>query len=357
MSNSHTTGEEPRLHRRIRFLVGVASLVVIVGAIHFAQAIVVPFLLSLFISIISLPPLAWMQRKRIPGPVAMSILFVAHAATLGGIVLLLGQTLSDFSNDLPAYKAQLETQLDWVKSSLADLGVDLDLGSAEEPMDPGFVVDLVGTILEGLANAFGNAFLIVLTVMFIMLEAPLLKRKLESLSGYAQHAPRTNRIINDIRRYMTIKTLTSLLTGIVITIVLALIGVSYPVLWGLLAFLCNYVPNIGSAISAFPPSVLALVEFGLLPALGVGFLFIAVTSIVGNIIEPKAMGRGLNLSTLVVFLSLVFWGWVLGPVGMLLSVPLTMTAIIALETDEDARWLAVLMSAQVPDDGDQVRQT
>ncbi|HSG63786.1 MAG TPA: AI-2E family transporter, partial [Gammaproteobacteria bacterium] len=136
-----------------------------------------------------------------------------------------------------------------------------------------------------------------------------------------------------------------LVTGALAGSLCALVGLDFPVLWGLLAFLFNYVPTIGSLIAAIPPIALALVQFGAVQSavIGIGYLVLNVT--IGGLLEPRIMGRGLGLSTLVVFLSLVFWGWVLGPVGMLLSVPLTMTAKIALESGERTAPIAILLGS------------
>ena len=138
------------------------------------------------------------------------------------------------------------------------------------------------------------------------------------------------------------------ITGIAIGIWLAILGVNHAFLWGLFAFLLNYVPNIGSIIAAIPAVLLALIQLGLGSAILVGIGYLVVNVVVGSIIEPKYMGKGLGLSTLVVFLSLVFWGWVLGPVGMVLSVPLTMVLKIGLESKEDTRWIAVLLGSAPP---------
>jgi predicted PurR-regulated permease PerM len=128
------------------------------------------------------------------------------------------------------------------------------------------------------------------------------------------------------------------------------------VLWGLVAFLFNFVPNIGSIIAAVPALLLALVQLGPGPALAAGAGYLVVNIVMGNVVEPRFMGRGVGLSTLVVFLSLVFWGWVLGPVGMLLSVPLTMVVKLALEANPETRWIAVLIGPDVepePESSDQ----
>jgi len=156
---------------------------------------------------------------------------------------------------------------------------------------------------------------------------------------------RFGKVTGSIKRYLAIKTMTSLLTGAVIGISLAFLGVENAVLWGLLAFMLNYVPNIGSIIAAVPSVLFALVQLGVGGALATAAVFAVVNVIIGSVLEPRLMGRGLGLSTLVVFVSLVFWGWVLGPVGMFLSVPLTMTIKIALEAREGTRWIAVMLGS------------
>jgi len=152
---------------------------------------------------------------------------------------------------------------------------------------------------------------------------------------------------SSVNSYFSIKTWISLATGIFIAIWLAVIGVDYPLLWGLLAFLLNFVPNIGSIIAAVPALLLALVQLGGGEALLAGLGYVIANVVLGNVVEPKFMGKGVGLSTLVVFISLVFWGWILGPVGMLLSVPLTMIIKLALESRQQTQWLAILLGPEI----------
>jgi predicted PurR-regulated permease PerM len=154
-----------------------------------------------------------------------------------------------------------------------------------------------------------------------------------------------SKITDGIKRYMALKTLTSLATGIFVGIWLAIIGVDYPVLWGLVAFLLNYIPNIGSIIAAVPAVLLAFIQLGVIHALFAVLGYLVVNGVIGNVIEPRVMGRGVGLSTLVVFISLVFWGWVLGPVGMFLSVPLTMIVKISFEHNESTKSIAILLGS------------
>jgi len=213
-------------------------------------------------------------------------------------------------------------------------------------LNPGQAMDLVAGLLAGLGGVLGNAFLILLTVVFMLFEAVHLPDKLRRMSPDPETSLRRLAAITDgVKRYLGIKTAVSLATGTVIAVWLAVLGVDYPLLWGLLAFLFNYVPNIGSIIAAVPAILLAGIQLGFGPALASIAGYLVVNVVVGNMVEPRFMGRGVGLSTLVVFLSLVFWGWVLGPVGMLLSVPLTMVAKIVLESRETTRPIAVLLGA------------
>jgi predicted PurR-regulated permease PerM len=189
-----------------------------------------------------------------------------------------------------------------------------------------------------------NAFLILLTVIFILLEAATFPGKLNAAFGSSEETAGTfESFLGKINRYMVIKTWMSLMTGILVAVFLAILRVDYPVLWGLLAFMFNYVPNIGSIIAAVPPVLLAFIQFGTTKALIAAAGYVVFNVIIGNVVEPRFMGRGLGLSTLVVFLSLVFWGWILGPVGMVLSIPLTMTLKIALESAEETKWAGILL--------------
>ncbi len=332
-----------------RFLFTAAAFVVVVAGMRASGAILIPFLLSVFLAVISAPPLFWLQRKGVPKALAM-LLVIAGVIGIGlAVAALIGTSVDDFSRDLPAYQERLQGKAAGVLSQLRGMGIEVPDKVLLEHFDPGAAMQLVATMLSGLSGALTNAFLILLTVIFILMEASSFPAKLLSISDNSGSSVRQfNKITENIKQYMAIKTWVSLLTGISISIWLAILGVDFPLLWGLLAFLLNYVPNLGSIIAAVPAVLLALIQLGTGSALLVGLGFLVVNIVVGSIIEPRFMGRGLGLSTLVVFLSLVFWGWALGPVGMLLSVPLTMTLKIALESSEETRWIAVLLGPEAP---------
>ena len=172
-----------------------------------------------------------------------------------------------------------------------------------------------------------------------------------ALSSRKDYLGRAGKIRADVQRYLGVKTLMSLLTGSLVGVCVALLGLDFPLLWGMLAFLMHYIPNLGAFLAAIPAMLLALVQLGIGGAGLVGLAFVVIHMVVGNVLEPVLMGRRLGLSVLVVFLSLVFWGWVWGPVGMFLSVPITMIIKITLENSKSLRWIAVLLdvSPSLPD--------
>jgi predicted PurR-regulated permease PerM len=261
------------------------------------------------------------------------------------MIALVGTSLNDFSNELPIYQARLQEEMTSLFNWLNGKGINISGEKLLAYIDPGKAMHLFAATLNSFSTVLTNGFLIILTVIFMLLEISGFPDKLRDAMGTTQSSfAGLTEITVGIKHYMMIKTLTSLATGTLIAIWLAIIGVDFPVLWGLVAFALNFIPNIGSIIAAIPAILLALIQLGIFPALHAAIAFLVVNLVIGNAIEPRIMGKGVGLSTLVVFLSLVFWGWVLGPIGMLLSVPLTMIIKIGLEHNEGTRKIAVLLS-------------
>jgi predicted PurR-regulated permease PerM len=213
-----------------------------------------------------------------------------------------------------------------------------------EYLNPGSVMRFFSSMFNAFSSLLSNGLLILLIVIFMLLEAAILPSKVRALPGLKEETwEGLNETVETIRHYMALKTAVSILTGFMIYILLIILGVDFPLLLALLAFLLNFVPNIGSFIAGVPAVLLAVIEFGVGKAVIVAIGYVAINTLVGNVIEPRVMGRGLGLSPLIIIISLIFWGWVLGPVGMLLSVPLTAALRLALDSAEETRWIAVLM--------------
>jgi predicted PurR-regulated permease PerM len=328
------------------FILTIAALVIIVAGMKAAQAIIIPFLLSGFIAIICGPPLVWLRKKGLPTVLAILVVILGVSLLTLLITALIGSSVNDFSQELPVYQAKLDNKTAQLANLLGNLGVNIEDKTLAEYIDPGAAMHFAAKLLSGFGNVLSNAFIIMLTVIFLLLEASSFRTKIQN--AFADRRPgfsltAFDHFIDSVNQYMAIKTWVSLATGIFIAAWLAVLKVDYPLLWGLLAFLLNYVPNIGSIIAAIPPTLLALIQLGPTAALLTAGGYALVNIVIGNVIEPRFMGKGLGLSTLVVFFSLAFWGWVLGPVGMLLSVPLTMTVKIALANSEETNWISTMM--------------
>ncbi len=333
-----------------RMVIGLAAFVVVVAGMRAAQTIIVPFLLATFIAIISAPHLIWLQSKRVPLLLALLIVITVIVAIGFGLAAMLGTSLENFSQALPSYQERLQNEvvrlLEWVRS----MGLEVSQSTFTKLLDPASAMRLVSGMLMGLGSILTNAFLILLTVIFILLEASTFSSKLRmSMGGRESALSEMSIILANINRYMTIKMFTSAMTGLMVVVGLAIIGVDFPVLWGFFAFLLNFIPNIGSFIAAVPAVLIALLQLGPAPTLVTAGLYLGVNVMIGSIMEPRWMGSTLGLSPLIVFLSLVFWGWVLGPVGMFLSVPLTISFQIVLASSSDSRWLAILLGPGVRD--------
>jgi len=330
-----------------QFLIILATFTIVVAGMKAAESLIVPFLLAAFITIVTSPPFLWMQKKGIPKALAMLIIIFSFLIFLFLIAVLIGTSVNDFTSSLPLYEAKLKSQTDALVSWLINnefLKPDFKLSKA---LNPSAILQFFGNAFNQFSGLLADGFLILFTVIFMLLEISSLPKKLNKiLKNPDESISRVNSVYQKINKYIAIKTWVSLGTGLLVFIFLLILGVDYPLLWAVLAFALNYIPTIGSIIAMIPTVLLTIVQLGIIEALIVIVGYVVINTIMGNILEPKFMGRGLELSTLVVFLSLVFWGWILGPIGMLLSIPLTITVKFALESSEETRWLAVMLGPE-----------
>lgn len=330
-------------------LVNAAAFVVIVAGMRAASSIIVVLLLAVFISVVITPLYFGMQRRRIPSWLALLILIAAMIVLTVAAVVVLGKSVQDFSSNLPKYQQSLQTQLAGSVEWLRARGYEIPDDAVARVMNTKTALTFVGNTLQAVSSLLSQAFIVLLIVIFIMLEAAMLPAKLNAVSGMTpEHRERLRVAVNTFRQYMSIKTFVSLITGGLVALMLAVFKIDYAILLGVLAFILNYVPNVGSIIAAIPGIVLALIQFGPGMCIGITVGYLIINILIGNIWEPRLMGKRMGLSPMILVVSLVFWGWVLGPVGMLLSVPLTMIFRLILESIEETRDLASLMAAAAP---------
>jgi AI-2 transport protein TqsA len=326
-----------------RTLVICASIIILIAGLKSAASLILPFLLAVIIALISMPLLDWLRMKRVPASLAAVLTVLADIIILASLGLLVSGSIQGFTEAAPRYQVRLEQLANAVLAKLHDWGIGITAQEFGDLINAGVALDLMTSTLRGAANVVSKFFLVFLTIIFILFEVVDLRAKLEIAFGKEIGIQRMESVRRQILRYLGIKTLVSMLTGILVGSALRIMGIDFAILWGLLAFLMNYIPNLGSILAAIPPILLALIQYGPGRALAVGIVFLVVNLTVGSFLEPRWLGERLGMSTLVVFLSLVFWGWVWGPVGMLLSVPLTMIVKIMLENSSQLQWIAVMM--------------
>ncbi len=325
-------------------LIIIAALFIIAAGLKSAQDLMVPFLLSAFIAIIAATPLFWLRDRGVSSRLALPLVITGMVTVLILLGGLLASSTSAFAAKLPFYQERLLLLQADLLDLLRQLNIPLDLTSLVSNLSPASALTVAGSTLARVGTVLSDSLLITLTVIFILAEANSFPTKLKRvLRNPERDLPLFSRFTTNMNRYIAIKTSVSIATGAIVTGILWLLNVDFPLLWGLLALLLNFIPTIGSIIAAVPPVMLAVVQAGPATAGAVAASFFLINMVMGNVVEPRYMGKGLGLSTLVVFLSLVLWGWLLGPIGMLLSVPLTMTAKIALEANPQTSWIAYLL--------------
>ncbi|HGY1213834.1 AI-2E family transporter [Citrobacter braakii] len=329
----------------LKIVIMLGMLVIILSGIRVAADIIVPFILALFIAVVLNPVVQRMVKLRIPRVIAVSLLIVIIVMLMVLLLAYLGTSLNELARTLPQYRSSLVIPLKNLEPWLQRAGIGVSVDELVKYIDPNAAMTLVTNLLAQLSNAMSSIFLLLLTVVFMLLEVPQLPNKLKQMmSRPIEGMAAIQRAIDSVSHYLVLKTAISIVTGLVAWGMLAALDVRFAFVWGLLAFALNYIPNIGSVLAAIPPIAQVLVFSGLYDALVVFAGYLVINLVFGNILEPRIMGRGLGLSTLVVFLSLIFWGWLLGAVGMLLSVPLTIIVKIALEQTNGGQSIAVLLS-------------
>ena len=300
-------------------------------------------------------PLDYLKRLRVPSflRIFLTIAFVlALIFMLGKLVTV---NITAFQKQLPVYETKF-----WEYTGQVLAYFDISQEQGKEMLDSFFSnfkqkrLASLGGIVQSLSSSFfsflGNLMWVLLFMIFILAEREAFTRRLVRILGDDKASPVLEtmaRVNQSVQEYLGLKTVISLLTGLLVTVVLWLFGVDFALLWGTLVFIMNFVPTIGSIVATIPPIAITLFQFGSISkTLLVAVLLIAIQVVVGNIIEPKVMGKGLNLSPLVVLLSLIFWGWIWGIPGMLMSVPLTAAIRIALEQIDSTRTVAALISSK-----------
>jgi AI-2 transport protein TqsA len=329
----------------LRLVLFTAGIVVTVAGLRLASGLLVPLALALFITVVSLPLLVRVVARGFPVGLAVFTVLVLDVAVLLSVVSLLVRSLAEMGAAIPLYMEQLTAMEASLLLWLAGRGLEIEAIPYMDLIPSEHLLALATTFLRGATDVMSTAFLVALISVFLLLESAAFPLKLRhALGKQGEGLDWFATVLTEVQEYLALKTAISAATGLVIGLAAWLLGVDFALLWGLLAFFLNFIPNVGSILAAVPAVLIALLQHGIGTALALAGVYLAVNMVIGNLIEPAFLGHRLGLSTLVVVLSLVFWGWVWGPVGMFLSVPLAMVTKIVLEHTSGYRWIAVLMA-------------
>jgi AI-2 transport protein TqsA len=342
----------------------LASLVVIIAGLKLAQSFFLPVLIAFFLATVSFPLLNFLRKKKVPRPIAVLLTVALDFVFLAGLAVLAITLIGDLQEKWNIrYSAEVSEQIREASRSLAQKLSGYGIPDAQEKINEVVNNNLanlqnirferiwdVGTgVLGKVVGFFGTSLITLILTVFMLSEARMFGRRLEAIS--LARGPNLARMLSatrDIQRFLAIKTAVSLLTGILAGLLCWIAGLDFYILWGILAFFLNFIPVIGSIIAGVPPTILALLVAGVPNAVMVAGGYLLINNFLGNLVEPMLVGRRFGISTLVVVISVLFWGWLWGPLGMLLAVPLTMVLKVVLEGCDEFRWIGVAISSEQP---------
>ena len=334
----------------LRIIVALAATVAVLVGMRLAAPILNPILFAVVLALLFGPLYSWLGRRGLPTPLALVIMLVFVGAIFAGLIFTLGASIGRFTERLGFYTSQLDGRLDELDALIERLGLsNVDL---KEVVKPGALAEALGVVLSGIAGFLSDLFLILAIMLFLLAEGSAMMDRLRA--SVPEDNPQVTRL-SGVGRYVVrqfgLRAIVNLFTALGVTLLLVVLGVDFPLLWGILTFFLSFVPYVGLFIALTPAVFLALAEFG--PSRALLFIVgvIVVNIVAENVLSPMLMGRGLNLSPTVVFLSFILWVWVLGGPGAFLAVPITLFLVVMLDTFPETRWLASLMGSSSPSSG------
>ena len=342
----------------LRVVLLLAALVVVFVGMRLAAPILDPILFALVLALLFSPIYGWLRRHGLPTPLALVVMLVGLTVLFLAIAGILGISIARFSGDIGSYTHKLNGQLDNIQSLTKSLGVSkADLHKA---LSPSVLTGAIGAILGGVADFLSNLFLILVIVLFLLAEGPAMMNRLRASTG--EDHPQVARLTifgRNVVRQLGLRAIVNLFTAAGVVILLLVLRVDFPLMWGILAFFLSFIPWIGLPLAVAPAVILALAEHGLTSAILVIAGVIVINILAENALSPMLMGRGLSISPTVLFIGFIFWAWLLGGPGAFLAAPLTIFLILMLDSFPETRWLASVMGmggpepeAPTPDEGE-----
>ena len=320
-----------------------AYLIVIIAGLKTASEIVVILLMAFFVFLIFLPMVRRLRALGLNDLFTTIIVSLIMFSIIFVIGIFLISSAQDFTKNLPLYQQKYDLIIPQIVDYLSHFGITLSSDEIINMFNPISLIQQAINFAKGMGNIMTNGFLTLVVIIFLFLESSLMIQKIFFFLPSAESKEHLLLFTQNINTYFTIKTFTSLLTGFLVYAMLALFHLEYALLFGFLAFILNYIPNIGSFIAAVPALAIALLQLPLAEVFFIAVGYMVINNVVGNFLEPKILSKGVGISTFFVFLSMLIWGWILGPIGMFLAVPLTITIKMAASYTKRYRWISVLL--------------
>jgi AI-2 transport protein TqsA len=359
-----TMPDEAKKLQATRILLTAAAVVILITGLKLGQSFFVPVLLAGFIATVSFPITSWLRKRRVPMPIAVLLTVLVDFAFMTGVVIIVITLTGDLESKWQdRYYPAMNSKIEEVRETAVGVLENLKIPEARETVDNYATIEIPAQIGKNfdpfdlgkdvavrVLGFLGSTLLILILTVFMLSEARMFGRRVNAI--LEARGPNLDRLMNstaDIQRYLAMKTVVSLATGVLAGFLCWAAGLDFYILWGILAFALNFIPVLGSIIAGIPPFILAFLVDGGPSALAVGVGYISINIFLGNFLEPMLMGRRFGLSTLVVIISVLFWGFVWGPVGMFLAVPLTMVLKVMLDNSDELRWIAVAITKEKPD--------
>jgi AI-2 transport protein TqsA len=332
-----------------RWPVMIAAIVIVLAGMAWLSPVLTPLMLGVFFSALAAPAFQWMVRRKVPRWLALVILIVLLGGVLLGLALLIAAAIHQLMAGLQTYQTELQQNLQALQATLSNINLSALADTVQPAQQAAQAADWVVQFLSTVAEIVGSAVFSLLVVAFLLLESQHLETRFRA--GLGENHPlrlRLNSFGTSMIRYVVARTKLNLLTGLGVGVMYLVLGVDYAVLWAVLAFVFSYVPYIGLTLASVPPIILAFAEHGLGTAVIAGIGVLVINLSIENLVEPAVVGRGLHLSPLFVFVSFFFWGWILGAAGVFLSMPITVILVLVLDSYDQTRWLADVVSSGAP---------
>jgi len=326
----------------------LATTVVVLVGMHLSAPILNPIFFAVVLTLLFSPVYSWLRRHGLPTPLALVVMLAGLTILFVALFFILGASIARFSGRVGFYVTQLDVDLNNLDALLERLGLtNVDL---QEVVKPSALADALGVVLSGIAGFLSDLFLILMITLFLLGEGPAMMNRLRASAG--RDNPQVERLTTvgqSVVRQFGLRAIVNLVTAAGVTVLLLVLGVDFPLLWGILTFFLSFVPYIGLVLAVAPAVVLALAEFGVTKALLVIAGVVVINVLAENVLSPMLMGRGLNLSPTVVFLSFIIWAWLLGGPGAFLALPITLFVAVMFDTFPETRWLASIIGVRSPD--------